>query len=447
MIGRRRRWMYGTTAVLCLAAVAVGASLIPAWQAPPSSMLELDLSGAHPQIAETIRAAQEQVRRRPGLGLAWGRLGTVLMAHDLDTAAIDCLRQAIKLDPKQFRWPYFAATLEERSDLDGALAHYEMAVALQPDHAPLRCRLATLLQRLGRLDDAERHYREAARLAPDNQHPWLGLGRIAISRGDRTTALTCFKNAVSRAAWDRTAQSELARIAFLTGDLATAARCREQIAQLPESAPLMADQTIQEISNLKSDVLRLPLTADSLAAHGDLANAAEAYRVLSREYPDRPRPRISLGITLQRMGEIAAAAEVFREAARDFPADPLAHYQLALALGLLQIPDGAIRSYQDCLALKPDFAPALLGLGLLLKKRGDLEGAKAALRNAVEADPQFVSAYLPLATLELEQGHRDEAIRHLESAVHLAPDDQLAQACLRRAKEQSDGNQTEHSQQ
>jgi tetratricopeptide (TPR) repeat protein len=431
---RRTMWAAGSLGAL----VAAGMAVI-FWhdsRAGSRDVPDPDLSAAHPEIVRAVRAAQEEVRGNPKSALSWGRLGRVLMAHEIDEMALDCFQHAAHLDPKQFRWPYCAAVLEERRDFEKALADYQRALVLDPRYAPLQYRIAAVLLKLGRCDDAERHFSEAARLAEKSPFPWLGLGRAALSRGDRAAARAHFEEALARAPHDRTARSELARICFLMGDLEEAARQHEEIAKLPPPVPEMPDDVLQSIDQLKAGVLKLADQAEFLAARGDLAGSAEAARTLMRSRPDLAGPRLSLGMALERQGDASGAVAVYREALEKFPGDSLVHYRLALALESLHDVDGAVQSYRECLKAKPDYALAWYGLGLLLKSSGDRSGAVEALREAVGSDPRHQAAHLALGLLLAQSGDLEAAIDHLRSAVELSPDDPVAQARLRQAREE-----------
>ncbi len=422
--------------VLCIAGAVVVILWARPWRTRTAILPEIDLSAAHPEIASVIRQAQDDVRRHPASDLSWGRLGMVLMAHGLNGQALECFRQAADRDDRQFRWRYYMAAIEEIGDLEQALGDYESAAALNPIYAPVRWRAAIILMKLGRTAEAEKRFQEAARLAPKSQYPWLGLARLALSRGDREMARAHFQEAADLAPWDRTSHAELARVCFLMGDLDAAAGHHEQAAQLPEASPEMPDPVLQGIDELKAGVLKLVKTADHLAASGNLAAAVDVYREVVQLRPELARPRLNLGITLQRQGDLRGAVATYRDVLHRFPQDILAHYQLALALGLLNDIDASIRSYHNCITIKPDFAPAYHGLGLMLKKLGDIPGAARAQRQAVNADPQLAAAHLSLGRLEQEQGNFDAAIHELECAVRLAPDDTVAQACLRRVLEE-----------
>ena len=431
----RRRIVIAAAFAVCLFGGTLAVVRWRAARSEPMAVPEPDLSTAHVEVARAIHAAQEEVRGNPGSALSWGRLGRVLMAHEIDDSALDCFRHAARLDPRQFHWPYYAARLEEGRHPESALADYEHAVALDPRYAPLQWRLAMVLMKLGRCDEAEPHFREAARLADKSPFPWLGLGRVALSRGDRGAARAHFEEAATRAPRDQAAQIELARICFLVGDIEAASAHRENIARLPPSVPEMPDPVLQSIDQLKAGVLKLSEQADYLAARGDLAASADAYRALIRARPELAGPRLSLGMTLERQGDIAGAAEIFREAAGQFPNDSLVTFRLARSLESLDDVDGAIEAYRQCLAAKPDHAQAWHGLGLLLKRRNDLPGALSALREAVDSDPHSAAAHLSLGMLLEQSGDLDRAIEHLQSAVQLAPDDAAAQARLRKARD------------
>src|SRR5437764_523279 len=102
---RSRRWTaLAILGVALLACVAGGFALLRGRHFPPPVPAP-DLGEADPKVAAAVREAQEKVRREPRSAEAWGRLGTVLTAHDYHAEAEPCFVEAQRLDPHEPRWP------------------------------------------------------------------------------------------------------------------------------------------------------------------------------------------------------------------------------------------------------------------------------------------------------------------------------------------------------
>src|SRR5205085_7557740 len=72
----------------------------------PPVIPPLALDGLEKELAAAVRKAQEEVRRQPRSGKAWGELSRLLVANDLNEPALEALAQVERFDPGQACWPY-----------------------------------------------------------------------------------------------------------------------------------------------------------------------------------------------------------------------------------------------------------------------------------------------------------------------------------------------------
>src|SRR5262245_50598260 len=72
----------------------------------PPAVPHIPLDGLEQELAAAVRKAQEEVRRQPRSGKAWGELSRLLVANDLNQPALEALVQAERLNPDQACWPY-----------------------------------------------------------------------------------------------------------------------------------------------------------------------------------------------------------------------------------------------------------------------------------------------------------------------------------------------------
>ena len=81
---------------------------------------------------------------------------------------------------------------------DEALAHFESAVRLQPDYAPARISLGTLLLDAGRVEEALQHYRVAIEHSQGSTaaEAHNGMGVALASTGAVDSAIAHFREAV-----------------------------------------------------------------------------------------------------------------------------------------------------------------------------------------------------------------------------------------------------------
>ena len=108
-------------------------------------------SGELRQALSELRAHSLNIER-------WGNLGRQLEQLGQEAAAIRAYGQAAELSPSELRWPYFVGVLRERrGEVDGALAAYDRAIALQESYCPLYIRAGRLRLARGQHQAAIRH--------------------------------------------------------------------------------------------------------------------------------------------------------------------------------------------------------------------------------------------------------------------------------------------------
>src|SRR5205807_1735517 len=104
--------------------------------------------------------------------------------------AVECFRQAERLDGREPRWPYYLGVVLAPTEPETALPKLRRAVELwgEGELVP-RLRLAGLLLAQGQIDEAEEQFHKVLSQAPDNAPAHLGLARVAVERNDPSAAL------------------------------------------------------------------------------------------------------------------------------------------------------------------------------------------------------------------------------------------------------------------
>src|SRR5260370_25866782 len=119
-----------------------------------------------PAVVSAVEVIRENVLKDPNSARAWGDLGEVFLANELEEESSVCFAEAERLDPSNPRRPYFrAGPLLNRGEREAALTFLVRSVERyeaegEAATAP-RLRLAETLLFLGRLDEAEAHIRHA----------------------------------------------------------------------------------------------------------------------------------------------------------------------------------------------------------------------------------------------------------------------------------------------
>jgi len=105
----------------------------------------------------------------------------------------------------------YAFELRRRGDINGAVAQYREAIALDPDMALAYSNLGALLQSKGELAQAESLYRKTIELRPGYALAWNNLGIVRYKRGDGNGSVQAFRRAIELAPDDAGAVYNLGR--------------------------------------------------------------------------------------------------------------------------------------------------------------------------------------------------------------------------------------------
>ncbi|MBA2743248.1 MAG: tetratricopeptide repeat protein [Chthoniobacterales bacterium] len=206
--------------------------------------------------------------------------------------------------------------------------------------------------------------------------------------------------------------------------------------------------------------------AESLAASGAAADAAEQYRVGLELDPDdekahygyahlllsqsqgteagrefqqaiRLNPRngefhSDYASALENAGRKVEAATEHETAVRLTPESSRVHYNYGVFLGRSGKLKDAAAEFEAAVKLKPNYADAQYDLGTALYHTGDVEGAKSHYLKAAELDPLRPTTHNNLAVIYLRQGDKQTAIGQFKEALRLQPDYEAAAQNLRR---------------
>jgi len=413
----------GLLTVLGATYVWVAAPPIP----PPP---QVDTSRAAPVIADALEEAYQEALNAPSSAAVRGHLGMLYYAHEFRHEALECFRQAVRLEPRQFRWHYYLAIVQEDFNLGEAAEALRNAMRFRSNYPPLYMRLANLLVRLNRPEEARRNYQLASELAPQSPHPLLGLARLEMSQGRLDEAESLLDGVAKTTPATRDATLEKIRLLRMKGDLIAAARLEETISFAPPSVSGMPDEFLTEMEQMDLSSNRLARNADLLLTQEKFDEAAELLTRLILDRPELARLRINLGQIRMRQQNLKAATQIFQDAVQQFPNDPGCRFALGTALESGQAWKPAAQAYAEAARLKPDYSEALYRHGRVLVQLQKLEEAIVPLQACLAADPVHSRARAQLIRLLRDLHRTDEARILAEETVQIFPKDPEALALL-----------------
>ena len=319
-------------------------------------------------------------------------------------------------------------SLEGVGDIDGAVAAYERAAALDPAASDIWAELAALYARRNRPDEAIAAGNAALERDPDNAEAHRTLGLVYAARaGARGAAQDDVDRAVEHLERARVQLTADAGLSLTLGRLYVTTR---------ESADAI------EVLNALLDVEprfteALGLLARAHEMQGEWGEAAAAYERAVTLAPRRTRYRRQLANALLNAGEPERALEVLRELVRVRPDDAGGWYLLSDLELELENYDEAEAAAQRLIAVEPDGLRGAYMLSRVLGVQREYQGMVDALEPAVrrarasEVPPgQIASLLQRLSVAHRQLGDHDAAIDTLREALDLTPSNLRLQAQL-----------------
>ena len=354
------------------------------------------------------------------VGEAYGELGMILMATDLEATATDAFLHAHSLVPSEMRWPYYLAQLfRGNGDTPSAIEFYERALRLDPTYLAAQVWLGEVYLDASRAEDAEAAFERALGLNPSSAAALSGMGRAALAVGDAERAVEYLEQAlaVGPTAWNL--HYSLAAAYRTLGDLE---KVESHLQQRGGDPPRPQDPLMDAYDGLLQSARAYENRGTQAMGEGRHEEAAVIFREGLAETPDDAGLHHWLGATLMVTGDTRGAGEQFTEALRLDPEYADSHLGLgALLLGGGRYPE-ALEQFETAVAIRPNYFQARLGLADALRATGQLEGAAQQLDQVIDLDPSFVDAWMARAMTQIQLGQFREARDGLRQGVLIHAD-------------------------
>ena len=391
------------------------------------------------RFAEAEALYQQVLQAAPDNPDALHLLGVLASQVGMHDVAVDLIRHAITVHPTSLMHFNLGNALKALGQLDGAVASYRAALAMQPDY-PDACRnLGIALQAGGQHAGAMAAFRQAIALAPAYAEVYSNMGAALKEQGRADDAVASYRRAISLKPGLAEAHTNLGVLLKEQGLLQEALDSHQR-------ATLVQPDYAEAHNNLGNALLdsgeyeraaaslqrAVQLQPGLAGAHNNLGNAFKALGRLDEALasysqaiaiaPHFAMPHNNCGAVLAQQGRLEAAIGHYREALRCEPSYVEARYNLANAQKDLGQFIEAQAGYLQTLALRPDYAEAHSNLGNVQKARYQLADAEASYRRALALQPGLAVTHSNLGTVLQDQGRWPEAITCFERALALKPD-------------------------
>lgn len=262
---------------------------------PSIGLLTLAAAGLV-QFAPKVRNAARivpLVLAAPLVVLCWQHCGVF---RDLETLWTDTLR---KNPAAYMAHTNLGIILQQRGDVDGALAHYQKAIQLKPDLFNAHYNAAIALDAKGLLLDAGRHYERALELRPDFANGHFNYALLLNKSKNHDAAATHLLDVLRITPNDNEARFKLGCVYADAGKFDEAVReIKKALKAMPESPTIYA-----RLAQVYYDM-------------GDLERADAFFRAALKRKSDYAYAHHGLGRTLERLGRTTEAVTSYREALR-----------------------------------------------------------------------------------------------------------------------------------
>jgi tetratricopeptide (TPR) repeat protein len=260
--------------------------------------------------------------------------------------AIRYYSAALRVIPRYWSYNNRGNARRHQGDLDGAIADYNQAIALQPDYAATYDNRGIARSGQGDLDGAIADFNQAIALQPDNAAAYNNRGIARSGQGDLDGAIADFNQAI--------------------------------ILQ-PGNATGYYNRGIA-----RSD-------------RGDLDGAIADYDQAIILQPGNAAAYYNRGLTRSGQGDLDGAIADYDQAIILRPDDTAIYYSQSLTRSGQGDLDGAIADYDQTIILRPDDTAIYYNRGLARSGRGDLDGAIADYNQAIALHPDNYLSWLGLA--------------------------------------------------
>jgi tetratricopeptide (TPR) repeat protein len=294
--------------------------------------------------------------------------------------------------------------LQEKGDLQGAVAAYEEFLAAHPANIEARSNLGVVLARLGRYEAAIDAYRTALAGDSSNVAVRLNLGIALYKSAAFAAAASEFATVVAAEPGHLQARYLQADCHLRLGEpKKVIALLGEFEATRPDDPPLAYMLGMAYLRDGQAE--RGQLLIDRILRNGDSAEA-----------------RLMMGLAKRAVQDLTGAQEDLARAVELNPDLPTVHSAYGMALLEAGNRDPAREQFRAELQRNPADFDAHLFLGVILKEDAEFERALEHFRKALELRPGDLGARFQIAAVKVATGKTGDALPMLEAAVAEAPE-------------------------
>jgi tetratricopeptide (TPR) repeat protein len=355
---------------------------------------------------------------------AYGELGQLYHAYELNEAAEACYRNALVLDPAHLEWTYsLGYLLQSIGKFSEGLKFYQQ-MKIDPQNPQMAylvdIRIGECYRKLNQPDQAKSAFEAAYQLNPEGPAVLARLGEIALDEKRFDLAIKYFTSALEK-------QPDANRLHYSLG---MAYRGKGDIEQARLHLSQYGKVGVQPPDPVKTHLEKLVTGFWTHILAGKLAFSARRYKEAAQAFekaikanPENAGARVNLAAALGQLKKYKQAITQLQEAIRLDPENVTAHFNL----GSLLVNSGdykeAIKHFQFVVKKNPKDSQAQLALANGFIKEQQFEKAIEHYRAALSVDPGLTWAWIDLSSALISTGQHVEALKVLEEAHSRLPHD------------------------
>ncbi|MCO6492586.1 MAG: tetratricopeptide repeat protein [Phaeodactylibacter sp.] len=292
-----------------------------------------------------IDGLSTEISQNPNDPELYAERGRLFYENDGFDEAIRDLNKALSMDSTNVEYLHLLADVYlDYFQSRRALKTMERAAGLYPERIPTLLKLSEFQQLLKQHEESMKTINRILTLDPQNAEAYFMFGMNFKERGDTVRAINSFQKAVEL-------DSELADGWINLGQLYAAI-----------GDPLALRYFDNAIRVAPDNIYALHARADYLSDIGELPEAIEMYRRISRVDPQYEEAYFNSGLIYMDMDSIEQARQQFDIAIETSPTHIRAYYYRGLAQEMLGNAAAAKKDYEQALRLAPNYEKAQEGL-------------------------------------------------------------------------------------
>jgi len=383
------------------------------------------------QMVDTLSAdisASPQKRAK-----AFGELGQLYHAYELNEAAEACYRNALVLDPGDLEWTYSLGYLLQFAGRFSEALQFYQKMEIGPNNPQLvylvQIRKGECYRKLNQPQQAKLAFEAAYQIDPEEPAVLARLGGIALDEKQYDSAIKYLTSALEKQPEANRLHYSLGMAYRGKGDMEKARIHLSQYGMVGVQPP---DPVKKQLEKLVTGYWTHILAGKLAFSAKRYPEAAAAFEKAIKVNPEKVEARVNLAAAFGKMQKYEEAIAQLRKAIHLAPENVTAHFNLGSLLVRAGKNKEALKHFQLVVEKNPKDAQAQLALANGLLKEHRFEKAIEHYRAALSVDSRLIWAWINLRSALSSTGQHKEVLKVLEEAHSQIPYEGLIAHALAR---------------